>query len=154
MKRKWFNMKKFQNWNVGCAAFVERFWFDRIFTNFLVWKLTNFDEWKCVSLLWEMNSYKHCFSHPKVYIRGWYWWLFPCEKVHITSYEDLVERIVEIGQCQSMEITMTTPTMVAMKIITSDLWSLYAEKLLKCGNFQDDFEKHHFCITISWEFWK
>jgi hypothetical protein len=28
-----------------------------------------------------MNSYNHCFSHPKVYIRGWYSWIFPC--VHI-----------------------------------------------------------------------
>jgi hypothetical protein len=71
-KWKWnendFKMKKFQSWNVGCAAFAERFWFDRNFTNFLVWKLTNFDEWKYASLLWEMNSYNHCFSHPKVYI--------------------------------------------------------------------------------------
>jgi hypothetical protein len=55
---------------------VESFWFDKNFTNFLVWKLTNFDEWKCVFLLWEMNSYNHCFSIPKVYIRGWYCWLF------------------------------------------------------------------------------
>jgi hypothetical protein len=27
---------------------------------------------------WEMNSYYHCFSHSKVYIRGWYSWLFRC----------------------------------------------------------------------------
>jgi hypothetical protein len=80
-KWKWnehkFRMKKFQNWNAGCAGFVKSF-FDRNFTNFLVWKLTNFVEWKCVSLLWEMNSYNHCFSHPKDYIRGWYSWFFPC----------------------------------------------------------------------------
>jgi hypothetical protein len=36
---------------------VESFWFDRNFAYFLLWKLTNFDEWKFVSLLWEMNSY-------------------------------------------------------------------------------------------------
>jgi hypothetical protein len=60
---------------------VESFWFDRKFTNFLLWKLTNFDEWKCVSLLWGMNFYNHCFSHPKNYIRGWYSWLFPCVKI-------------------------------------------------------------------------
>jgi hypothetical protein len=49
---------------------VESFWFDKNFTNFLFWKLTNFDEWKCVSLLWEINSYNHCFS-----------WLFPCVRI-------------------------------------------------------------------------
>jgi hypothetical protein len=48
---------------------VERLRFDRNITYFLVWKLTNFDEWKCVSLLWEMNSYNHCFSHPKLHPR-------------------------------------------------------------------------------------
>jgi hypothetical protein len=61
-----------------CAGFVESFWFDRNFANFLLWKLTNFDEWKCVSLLWEMNSYNHCFSLPNVNIHGWDSWFFPC----------------------------------------------------------------------------
>jgi hypothetical protein len=28
-------------------------------------KKRNFDEWKCVSLLWEMNCYNHCFHIPK-----------------------------------------------------------------------------------------
>jgi hypothetical protein len=51
-KWKWnendFNMKKFQNWNVGCAAFEERFCFDRFFTNYLVWNFAIFDECLCI----------------------------------------------------------------------------------------------------------
>jgi hypothetical protein len=68
---------KWKSLDVG-AGLEESFWFDRNFTTFLAWKLTNFDEWKCISLLWEINSYNHYFSLPKVYIHGWYSWLFPC----------------------------------------------------------------------------
>jgi hypothetical protein len=81
-KWKWndhkFDMKKFQNWEVGALVLWRSFWFDRKITNFSVWKLTNFDEWKCVSHLWELNSFNLCFSHSKVYIRWWYSWLFSC----------------------------------------------------------------------------
>jgi hypothetical protein len=78
---KWTEHKfdmKVRKLSCRCAGFVESFWFDRNFAYFLLWKLTNFDKWKCVSLLWEMNSRNHCFSLPKVYIHGWYSWFFPC----------------------------------------------------------------------------
>jgi hypothetical protein len=75
----WFNAESsIQDQYFICFYCVESFWFDRNFAYFLLWKLTNFDKWKCVSLLWEMNSHNHCFSLPKVYIHGWYSWFFPC----------------------------------------------------------------------------
>jgi hypothetical protein len=42
---------------------VEKFDFGRYFTNFLALNLTKF-----VECWWEINSYNHCFMHPKVYI--------------------------------------------------------------------------------------